>query len=63
MKHSFQHYTNEIYLIKANQHFIHRDSGFRQTGYDTHYKKDFGESLHSYIVEWQIPKDATKENS
>ena len=63
MKQSFQHYSNEINLINANQHIIHHDSGFRQTGYNKPCNNDYSCSIHSYIVDWQIQKDAKKENS
>ena len=63
MKNLFQHYTNDNYLSHVNEKFIVHDPGFRKTGYIKPENKNYSGSLHTFIVDWQIPKDDVKFNT
>ena len=59
MKNSFQHYSNDIYLINARQKLEH-EPGFCQNGLTKRERKNECGNLHTFIVDWQIPEGAEK---
>jgi hypothetical protein len=63
MKNPFLKHLNAIHSTKDGQIFINHDPGFRQTGYTNPEIRNDMQSIHSYIVEWQVEEETKKSNS
>lgn len=55
MEQAFENWTNDI-LIKANRQFIIQEPALSIAGEAHPVKKEFRNKLHSFVVDWQIPK-------
>ena len=60
MKNSFSNFINDVFLINAAQKHIVRETGFNQNGYTKLERKNYCGSLHTFIVDWEIPEDDAK---
>jgi len=62
MKNYNQNYANDIHLIRASQNFIAHNLGHQHPDHSNHASNANAHNVHSYIVDWQIPKDAKQKN-
>ena len=56
MKNHSQHYPNDIHLIRVSQNFIGHKPGHHHPDHAKPENNANVQSVHSYIVDWQIPK-------
>jgi len=63
MKNSILYYTNDIYVLRANQHIISQETFVHHAGYANPAIRENAQGAHSYFVEWQISEDAKNMNS
>jgi hypothetical protein len=57
MKNQYQNYLNDIHLVRSNQNLIVHNNGNSHNVKSKAGNDAYNKSKHSYIVDWQIPKD------
>ena len=62
MRNYVPQFTNDIYLLKINQHILSHEPSVSYKGYANPERRENAEGAHAYVVEWQISEDEKKVN-
>jgi hypothetical protein len=57
MKNSLRQNRNDFFLQRSNPHPIVYEIGFLTSDFIKEVKKNYNDSLDSFIVDWEMPKN------